>query len=164
MPTTPCKICDKKFYVKPSHKQMGYGKYCSRDCQAKGQLRGKTVKCSTCSKDTWKQPRHLKNSKSGKFFCSKSCQTIWRNRVYSGESHPFWKNGESVYRKIMIRAGIAQVCKFCGLNDKRVLAVHHRDKNRDHNQIDNLVWLCHNCHYLIHHDSTEAIKFMVSVA
>lgn len=164
MPSVCCKICSNSFYVKPSHLLLGYGKYCSKACQAKGQLQGKLVACSMCSKPTWKQPKDLKHSKSGKFFCGKKCQTIWRNKVYSGENHPFWKNGENIYRNILLRAKILQICKRCDISDKRILAVHHLDQNRENNKFENLVWLCHNCHYLIHHDKKEKEKFMVSVA
>jgi len=31
------------------------------------------------------------------------------------------------------------------------LIVHHIDKNRNNNGIENLIWLCQNCHYLVHH-------------
>ena len=151
MPQVKCKICPNKFYVKPSHQKLGYGKFCSRDCQYKAQLKGKFVKCAICDKKFWRAPRMLKRSKSGKFFCSKSCHMIWKNKIMQvGERHPNWINGESAGRGILGRSKRIKKCAKCKINDIRVLAVHHIDKNRKNNKLSNLMWLCHNCHHLVH--------------
>jgi 5-methylcytosine-specific restriction endonuclease McrA len=63
-----------------------------------------------------------------------------------------------------MRSDLPQYCGRCKLVDKRVLAVHHKDKNRENNALSNLMWLCHNCHYLVHHDKSEAVGFVVPVA
>jgi hypothetical protein len=154
---TSCKICKTEFHVKPSWLKKGQGKYCSRKCQFKAQEKGKFIFCGICRKKAWRMPKQLKHSKSGKFFCSKSCQTLWRNRVYSGPNHPFWMGGIRIYRKIMAENGIKQVCAGCSMEDTRVLIVHHRDKNRKNNAIENLRWLCRNCHYLTHRERGEVI-------
>ena len=145
-----CRICGKEFYVKPSHLRRGWGKYCSKKCQNKGQLKGRFVYCSQCGKKIWRIPRDLKHSKSGKFFCSKSCQAKWRNKVYAGPKHSFWDGGISMYRRMLIEKGIPRICARCKCKDERILSVHHRDKNRRNNEIKNLTWLCLNCHYLVH--------------
>lgn len=151
MPETICRICSKKFYAKPSHLKRGWGMYCSRGCQHKSLLKGKLVKCAVCAKKIWRIPKDFKNSKSKKFFCGKHCQTIWRNQFFSGPKHPNWKNGENVqYRKILINNNVKRICNICGNKDKRVLVVHHLDKNHRNNDVKNLTWLCLNCHYLVH--------------
>lgn len=91
-------------------------------------------------------------SKSGKYFCSKSCQTLWRNTVYSGEKNKNWINGIRTYRNILIKSGVPPACFLCKIADARVLCVHHRDHQRTNNNVRNLIWLCFNCHYLVHHD------------
>ena len=49
-----------------------------------------------------RSPLAIKKSKSGKYFCTKKCQTIWRNKIlYTGENHSNWKDGESAYRRIL---------------------------------------------------------------
>jgi len=154
MPQVKCKICDKEFYVKPSHQKLGYGKYCSRNCQRKGQVKGKYVLCEFCGKEIWRIPRDIKRSKSNKFFCSKSCQTKWRNKLFSGNKHANWKGGEYTYHRIMREHNIRAICSRCGIDDKKVLVIHHKDHNRKNNNIDNLVWLCRNCHYLTHDGKT----------
>ena len=163
MPRVICNICPKEFYVKPSHQKIGYGKYCSIKCKAECQQKGKFIKCDICRKKSWKMPKELKHSKSGKFFCSKSCQTFWRNKTYVGPNHANWKGGWSIYRNILIRSGCVKICKRCGNDDVRILAVHHIDQNRKNNDINNLTWLCHNCHFLIHNDRQERDKFMGTI-
>lgn len=158
MPQVKCKICKKEFYVKPCHQRLGGGKYCSRECKNYGQRKGKYVRCHICNKEVWKAPKALQHSKSGYFFCSKSCQTQWRNKYYSGPKHPNWVSGKNInYRKILSQYEPKSICKRCGLKDARVLNVHHKDQNRRNNEPNNLVWLCMSCHYLVHYHK-EKIK------
>ena len=161
MPQVRCKICSSYFYAKPNWLKIGYGKYCSIECRRQSQLKGKFIKCYICGNQAWKMPKALKCSKSGKFFCSKTCQTIWRNSiVFIGPNHSNWKGGHSTYRSRLLREKVPQICKLCGIKDFRLLAAHHIDKNTKNNNIKNLIWLCHNCHYLIHHDIKERQKLM----
>lgn len=164
MPVVHCKICRSKFYSKPSWLQYGGGKYCSKTCHYEGLKKGKIVKCFKCGAETYKPPKQLQKSKSKKYFCSKSCQTKWRNSIFIGPDHANWKHGLSTYRAILGRSNIPKFCKLCRSNDKRILAVHHINHNRKDNRIQNLAWLCHNCHFLVHHYINEKEKFMVSIA
>ena len=151
MPIVKCKICKKEFYAKPSWLKQGWGKYCSAKCQHKAQLRGKFVKCFICKKQVWKAPKALKHSKSGKYFCNKSCQTQWRNQFFVGRLHTNWIHGRSAYKTVLSRIGRERTCEICKTQDRRVLAVHHIDRVRTNIDPSNLVWLCHNCHFLVHH-------------
>jgi hypothetical protein len=153
-PNKKCNICGKPFYVKPYFLKKGHGKYCSRECQFKGQLKGKFVECDECGKTVWKMPHDIRHSVSQKFFCSKSCQTVWRNKLFSGPNHPFWTGGLDKYRIVLIENNIPMICKECGLDDKRVLVAHHKDGNRKNKDVNNLEWLCRNCHYLAHNRKT----------
>lgn len=156
-----CEICGKEFYAKLNWIKRGNGRFCSRECQHESQKKGKLIDCFICGKPAYRSLKQLKHSKSGKFFCNKSCQTIWRNSiVHVGVNHPNWTNGESSYRDSMLRNAEAMICRRCKINDRRVLVVHHLDKNRQNNNPENLAWLCWNCHYLIHHDRSEMKKFM----
>jgi hypothetical protein len=94
----------------------------------------------------------LEHSRSGKVFCSKTCQTLWRNSIYSGEKHARWNNGISIYRKILLKNGKQPICQNCKIKDTRLLNAHHVDHDRNNNDLNNLVWLCLNCHFLVHHD------------
>lgn len=159
MPIIICNICENEFYVKPSHIKLGWGKYCSIECRTKAQFRGKNFLCNVCGKEIYRALSKIKHSQSGNFFCSKKCQTLWRNKYYTEEKSSNWKNGIRVYRQILERSGVTKECIFCKINNPKVLAVHHLDHNRNNNLVSNLVWLCFNCHFLVHHDKKFESEF-----
>lgn len=145
-----CKSCGKEFSAKPSHIANGYAKYCSSKCQHDAARTGVWLKCEGCGKSVYRTPKYVNASKSKKYFCSKSCQTVWRNKEFSGMRHAHWKHGMGSYRNIMKRAGKDVSCELCKSTDERVIVVHHKDQNRMNNALSNLVWLCRNCHYIVH--------------
>lgn len=163
MPMAPCRLCGKGFYTKPSWIRRGHGFYCSQKCQYQAARKGKMVNCFICGKDVYREPRQL--TRSDKYFCSKSCQTQWRNTFFSGSKHANWKGGQFVaYRRILMRDSRPQICALCGTRDVRILTVHHIDENHKNHRIDNLMWLCHNCHFLIHNYDEERGRLMASIA
>lgn len=167
MPIVKCNICRNEFYAKPSWLKNGWGKYCSQLCKRDGQKTGRVVSCFMCGKATYKSGKNLKSSRSKKYFCNKSCQTIWRNSiVHIGSNHPNWRGGHSSesYRNILKRSGKECLCVRCKMDDKRILAAHHVDHNHKNNDPKNLIWLCHNCHFLIHHYEQERMNLLVSIA
>ncbi len=146
-----CRICRREISIKPSQAKKGWGKYCSKKCQAKAQINGKWFECDHCGKKIYRTPKDFKRSKSNKFFCSVSCHCSWENENRRcGENAPNWISGQTVYRALLKRHGKPEKCSECGINDKRVLVVHHRDSNRKNNKTENLEWLCRNCHCIIH--------------
>lgn len=158
-----CKICRKEFETKNFWIKKGWGKYCSTTCQYKGRRNGKYVSCFGCEKEIYRTKRDLGRSKSKKYFCTKSCQTNWRNSVFVGPKHANYTTGIFSYRSVLTRHKVPQICCLCKTKDTRVLAVHHIDKNRLNNKLENLAWLCHNCHFLVHHYDDERKKFMVAI-
>ncbi len=133
-----CKYCSKAFLVKPSVRMRGNGKFCVLACYRASIHTGKSVYCITCQKTTYRRGKDLMRSKSKKFFCSKKCQTIWRNQLYRGSAHKNFKTGKSSYRNIMIRSDQQRACQVCGMKDIRILIVHHIDKDRENNTLVNL--------------------------
>lgn len=160
MPIVNCRVCSKEFYIKLSHQKRGWGKFCSTTCRSEAQCKGKFVVCLICGKEIYRSLQALTRSKSGKFFCSKHCQTLWRNEEYIGEKSKNWKNGESSYRRTLKRSGKKIICTLCQNADERVLTVHNKDHNRTNNNLKNLTWLCLNCHHLVHHDKKLDKKIM----
>lgn len=154
-----CKKCDKEFYAKPYFVRKGQGIFCSSTCQYADRKKGKIVPCFVCGKESYKQLHDILGTKSGKFFCGKSCQTKWRNQEFAGLKHANWKEGLFAYRSVLTRSKVPKVCGLCETDDARVMAVHHIDRDRRNNNVSNLAWLCHNCHFLVHHDQKEAKKF-----
>ena len=140
-----CRQCKKRFYIKPSHKKLGEGKHCSRICSDIGRRKGKIVACAKCGNKFYATRKQLHLSKSKFNFCRRECYLKYQ----VGERHPLWKFGESAYLNLM-RKKRKQICQRCGIEIKRVLLVHHIDKNRKNNVLSNLVWLCRNCHFLVH--------------
>src|SRR3989344_7602396 len=124
MPQVDCTLCGKKFYTKPNLIKKGFGKYCSRICQYEGRKNGKIVNCFICKKKVYRPLKQLTHSRSKKYFCTKSCQTVWRNSVlHIGKNHPNWKDGSSIYRSVMAQNKVPAVCKNCGITDRRVLLI-----------------------------------------
>lgn len=164
MPFFKCRVCGQESFVKPSHQKSGSGKYCSIKCYGEAQKTGSLFPCQVCGKQSYKSQQDQRRSKSGQFFCSKSCQTIWRNLTYVGKNHANWKGGTYSYRDALRRAGIPEICAKCKNADKRILVAHHRDRNRQNNSTSNLIWLCHNCHHLVHHYKSESEGYMAAVA
>ncbi len=158
-----CKICSKDFKVKPYAVKHGFGKYCSIPCLRRGQMNGTILNCFICDKSIYKTAKQIRCSKSGKYFCGRSCQTKWRNKLYVGKLHSNFVDGKFTHRTTMLRSGSLQVCWHCKTDDKRILAVHHIDENHLNNDLKNLAWLCHNCHFLVHHDKLEKEKFMATM-
>jgi hypothetical protein len=145
-----CEVCGTDFRTKPFFVKNGGGKYCSKTCHYEGIKRGRVVSCFTCGVEVYKTLKALKGSVSGKYFCGKSCQTKWRNTQFVGEKHVNWIHGRNAYRSVLTRNNVKEECTLCGVEDKRILAVHHKDRNRTNNTLKNLAWLCHNCHFLVH--------------
>lgn len=117
------------------------------------------MQCHVCGVSVYKKRYDLNKCVSKKFFCTKSCQTKWRNSMFIGEKHANWKHGKTTYRLILQKSDRLKKCVLCGITDTRILAVHHIDKDRYNNKVQNLAWLCHNCHYLVHHDNVELRRF-----
>lgn len=52
---------------------------------------------------------------------------------------------------MMLRRGLIKSCSRCGYNKHpQLLGIHHKDKNRENNNIENLEVLCANCHSEAH--------------
>lgn len=106
------------------------------------------VNCATCGKEIDKSPSQMKRSKTGNYYCSRSCSNSMNNKLFkSGENHPNYKTGEATYRNIIQEDSI---CERCGFDNIKALEVHHKDRNRHNNKRENLEILCANCHMIEH--------------
>jgi len=146
---TVCKICGKEFNIKPG-KVLSHGNCCSRACvKIDNKRKGKNFNCATCGKEFYRAPSRIVGNKTGMFFCSKKCQAAKLNT--GGENHPkAGYGGKCTYRKRALEA-YGSVCAKCGYSKYEiVLDVHHIDKDRKNNKVDNLVVLCPTCHMELH--------------
>ena len=163
MPFATCSLCKKEFFRKLSQLKLAKHSYCSTLCQHKARRTGKVVNCHWCGKKAYKQFHDL-SGKTQRFFCTKKCGLDWLNSTQRGIKHPNWTTGEFSYKGVLLRHNVLQKCALCGLRDKRVLAVHHIDKNRKNNRVSNLAWLCHDCHFLVHHYPEEQARFFSNIS
>ena len=100
--------------------------------------------CEVCGKEFIKE---FSTKASKQRTCSYSCSnTLFR----SGKDNPNYKEDSSNYRKRAFDTYLHE-CSLCGY-DKHpaALVVHHIDKDRNNNEIDNLIILCANCHAMAH--------------
>lgn len=66
-----------------------------------------------------------------------------------GEEHPSYKNGTGIYRRIyQENKNNLNTCEMCKETNCKIY-IHHIDKNRKNNNIDNLIGICGKCHYLL---------------
>lgn len=87
-----------------------------------------------------------KPSRKEQVFCSKSCATSMTRR---GNCNPNFIDGRYSYRDAAINQYGAK-CTKCAFDNLYAIIVHHKDRNRNNNDISNLEVLCANCHYIEH--------------
>lgn len=101
-----------------------------------------TTRCSKCWDKKYKTRKQLRRERARSGLC-----------IECGVSSPTYRcsgcyartpMGPSFYRS---RVDTSK-CVVCGFT--AVVEVHHRDKDRSNNDLNNLVPLCPNCHSMIH--------------
>lgn len=53
--------------------------------------------------------------------------------------------------KIRLLKARGKICEKCGYDKYEILQIHHKDKNRSNNNLDNLELICPNCHFEEHY-------------
>ncbi len=158
MPIISCDFCQKNFYKKPSQIRRSIKNFCSPLCQRTARKSGVVVVCFGCKKEVYKTKKSLERSQSKKFFCSVQCSNAWHGKKYFQEKHPNWKTGKYSYKSLMMSTVRPQKCVICGIDNIKLLVVHHNNRDRQNNKLKNLTWLCYNCHFLVHHYAEEKSK------
>lgn len=128
---------------------IGRRKYCSMSCSRLGSRNRVSVVCANCGAKFLKHPSNLK-TKTGYHFCNKVCKDA-AQRLDSGVGYtlPHYKDGAGgSYRRRALREH-GECCNSCGyVVCSSMLDVHHKDGNRDNNNLENLEVLCVWCHAL----------------
>jgi len=93
-----CKVCGKEFKTFPAWIRKGGGKFCSRDCHYKWNVKKIKRVCKICGKEFKICPCVIKDN--GGKFCSWNCYKKW---VKVKENNANWKGGK-----------VKVVCKTCG--------------------------------------------------
>lgn len=159
-----CLFCGKEF---TSDHSTASNKFCSYQCYWKWrsqnivgnkcyQWKGgkQTSICKICGKEFLVDPCRLK--RGNVVCCSYKCLGVWHGIHNSGENHynfQGWKSREpyspewSEKFKQSIRKRDNFFCQLCGkIKDKKSLAVHHCDYDKQNNDSSNLISLCLRCH------------------
>lgn len=75
-----CKFCKTKFLrEKKSLRKNNKNQFCSQKCASSFRDLKQTMICPICNNEFRRAPYGLKESKSGKFFCSRSCAVTYNN-------------------------------------------------------------------------------------
>lgn len=149
-----CLNCNKEVYVENKEIKRGFGKFCGRNCSAQFNAKNITppapnVKCGYCFKDFYITASRAGRSKHKIYFCCQQHHDLAQRLGGLVEVLPeHYGTGEN-YRRTAF-AIKPKVCERCGFDKEAAIIVHHKDRNRDNNDINNLEVLCANCHAIEH--------------
>ena len=141
-PNTFCKICKKAIYRRPSEIKANHGKvFCSIYCYSVSCR--KETPCVVCGKPIL--------AGLNKKTCSRSCANIHRTGIKYGSG----RRKDKVQSQLILKTRLSQIrgrlCEKCGFDKFEILQVHHKDRDRNNNDLGNLELLCPNCHYENHY-------------
>lgn len=104
-----------------------------------GPVKQHTKECECCGKEFVVEGREkTKKLLKASRFCSRSC---------ANNRSSWWKDNHTGYRTIAFHH-YGKKCAICGFD--KVVEVHHIDRNRDNNDVSNLIPLCPNHHVMLH--------------
>lgn len=132
-----CAVCGGQFQHISS--RANRAKYCSRSCYYKAMRLKGSVECACrhCGSQFKASPSEKRK------YCSRAC--------INKATKSIWSPSFCTARKSMSRRRLIIECERCGYDrEKRILGVHHKDRDRRNNELSNLEVLCPNCHSLEH--------------
>lgn len=143
-----CKQCGKTFHRSKNDIQKVLKKnanltleFCSKLCANKNKKKTIHTICAQCGKSVITLPCRIKKTKNKLSFCDKTCAAIYNNQHRILE-----QPSETCYRNFALK-NLPNQCAICGYNKYlSVLQVHHKDKNRKNNTLQNLEILCPTHH------------------
>lgn len=154
-----CLNCGNTFEAEQREINRGYGKFCKRKCSAtynankRSENISPNVICAYCKKYFYLNTSKQKNSKSGLFFCCRDHKDAAQRIGGIKEIMPphYGETGGDYRTMVFKVAGKPKVCERCGFDKhEAAIIVHHKNKDRSDNTLDNLEVLCANCHAIEH--------------
>lgn len=149
-PNTHCSICNKPVYRRPAELERSKGHaFCSSVCY--GIACRKETPCIVCGKPMM--------ASLNKKTCSRACANTHRAGI-KYKLHLPRKDKVKNQRALKIRLLEirGKLCERCGYNKLEVLNVHHKDRNKNNNDLDNLELICPNCHAEEHYADKSWLK------
>lgn len=142
-----CLHCSGKFAV-PVYREKT-AKFCCKKCNGDWVSINKStfMDCEVCGKNYRRANSHMTY---GKKTCSLKCRGLAsRTEKPISKDYPTVKNW-------MKRRNMIKSCNRCGYDDhKEILVIHHVDRDRTNNDLNNLEVLCPNCHALEHYSENQ---------
>jgi Zn finger protein HypA/HybF involved in hydrogenase expression len=132
-----CVECGTKFQHIAS--RANKAKYCSPTCYHKAMSRKGTMEysCFHC------QIKFLSAPSKNRKYCSRACVNKSAKETFAPKF--------TTVRKAMVKRNMLKKCENCGFDTyPQLLGVHHKDRNRNNNNLENLAVLCPNCHSIEH--------------
>lgn len=134
-PNTNCSVCKKLIYRRPSQINKG-AVFCSMACY--GIACRKEVPCLVCGK--------LILAGLNKKTCSRSCANKYREGIKYKIGSPKDKVKSQRALKLRLLKERGKKCEKCNYSKYQILEVHHKNRNRGNNELENLELICPNCH------------------
>lgn len=148
-PNTVCAICEKAIYRRPSVIKLNKNKvFCSQQCF--GISCRKEVPCIVCGKPIL--------SGLNKRTCNRSCSNIQRIGIKYKIGRPRDNAKHERALKIKILLERTKVCERCGYDKAEILQIHHKNRDRNDNNMSNLELICPNCHCEEHYLQKSWLK------
>lgn len=144
-----CLFCDKEFITRIDQPAS----CCSKTCSFQASRKQSLVSCAACQKTFSKRICSLSGSKSGLYFCNRTCKD--KSQKLGGISaimppHYGTGSGYGHFARELIKSNSLAKCKDCGEDRKYLLCIHHIDGDRSNNVADNIEVVCGNCHLRRH--------------
>ncbi len=147
-PNTSCKVCKKAIYRRPSEIEKYNGAFCSQACY--GLSCRKERPCAVCGKAILAS-LHRKT-------CSRTCSNTHRAGIKYKVNSPHDQVKYQQGLKIQLLRARGKNCERCGYTKFEILQVHHKNRNRKDNSLDNLELICPNCHCEEHYSKKSWLK------
>ena len=150
-------VCGAVFDAPEKEVRRGNARFCSLSCAATVNAKERyasrpKVPCAFCFVEFY--PRGNRKPKHGLFFCCRAHKdAAQRLGGISAIQPSHYGTGTEVrsYRTTAFRSYPPR-CNRCDFDRyQQILVVHHRDRDRSNNTVENLEILCPNCHAIEHY-------------
>jgi len=148
-PNTKCVVCSKVLYRRPCELERSAGRaFCGQTCY--GLACRKEKPCMICGKAILAS-LHRKT-------CSRGCSNKSRTGLKYKFNRPHDKVKYQQGLKIQLLRARGKSCERCGYARFEILQVHHKNRDRSNNSLENLELICPNCHCEEHYSEKSWLK------
>lgn len=137
-PNASCFVCKKSVYRRPVQLQVSKGRaFCSMNCYGVSQR--KETPCVVCGIAILAS-KHART-------CSRACANKYRTGIKYKIGRPLKskvRNQRALKIRLLSQRGTK--CERCDYSKIEILQVHHQDRDRNNNNLENLSLICPNCH------------------